>query len=478
MSFNKFWKQTFCRYNFIIYNNCRKCSISSSQPIQSSLYVSAKYGQELFRVLDPTYDVNYLNYIEQNLDKIEQSFRIRNIDNDFFNNHKLSGLLNDFIKHLTATESLKKKRNKLIGKIRKSDGSNETLREKYQQCQSNLVESRENLYALEETIVPFLLSIPCEIEPSVGNEPEIMDRWQSNTVDQISHNYVRLGYINNLYTRSIVGPGANYLHGQGALLYYGLIDMFSRSLNESGHILVNGLDLVKSAIIECVNYRSFSEDQYRLRLASNQSEDNQRLHLVGDASLESFCAWLSKQKINRGRFYQIGSTYNNSDQMEQNHTIRATILSDPNESSKSMNELYKLFWNLFTMIGIERCSLRTDIQSLYPNEYDKYTLLSWLKSRQEWTPIGEIIHHHHYITQRLGMSNYQDCHLITSSINIVPLIYSIVEQFQIFETGKLEIPETIRNNPNFFYLFYWLAVNDARKSVTICLSLPSVSGLI
>ena len=116
MSFNRFWKQTFCRYNFIIYNNCRKCSISSSQPIQSSLYVSAKYGQELFRVLDPTYDVNYLNYIEQNLDKIEQSFRIRNIDNDFFNNHKLSGLLNDFIKHLTATESLKKKRNKLIGK--------------------------------------------------------------------------------------------------------------------------------------------------------------------------------------------------------------------------------------------------------------------------------------------------------------------------------------------------------------------------
>ncbi|KAH9420448.1 hypothetical protein DERP_015034 [Dermatophagoides pteronyssinus] len=446
MLFNKLSAQTFRRYIFVLNNNnLKNCStLSSSSSLQSSLYVSAKYAKELFRVLDPKYDVNYLNYVRQNLDKIEQSFRIRNIENNYFNNPKLSDSLNDFIKHLTTTESLKKKRNKLLGKIKKSKDSNETLQEKYQQCYSDLVESRENLFTLEETIVPFLLSIPCEIEPSILNEPEIIDQFKNNTVGQISHNYVRLGYLNNLYTRSIVGPGANYLHGEGALLYYGLIDMFSQSLNESGHILVNGLDLVKSAIIECVNYRSFREDLFRLCLASNQSEDNQRLHLVGDASLESFCAWLTKQKIDRGKFYQTGSAYNHCDSIEQNHLIRATILSSANESSKVMNDLYKLFWNIFKTIGIDRCTIRTDIQSLYPNEYDKYILLSWLKSRQEWIPIGEIIHHHHYITQRLGMSNYQDCHLITSSINLIPLLYSIVEQFQIFETGKLDIPESIR----------------------------------
>ncbi|OTF80401.1 serine-tRNA ligase-like protein, partial [Euroglyphus maynei] len=333
-------KTTFYRYNSTILSK----RFSSSQPsLQSSLYVSAKYGQELSRVLNPTYDVNYINHILENLDTIEQSFRIRNIENhhDYFNDkNKLSKLLNDFIQHLTATESLKKKRNRLLGKMKKST-NNENLQEKYQQFQSNLVETREMLFALEEKIVPFLLSIPCEIEPSIRDEPKIIDRWQSNT-SGIGQNYVRLGYLNNLYTRSIVGPGANYLHGQGALLYYGLIDMFSHSLNESGYILVNGLDLVKSALIECVNYRTYYEDPYRLRLASNQSEINQRLHLVGDGSLESFCAWLSKQDIDRGHFYQIGSTYNHhSDRIEQNHIIRATILSDPRESSKAMNELYQ-----------------------------------------------------------------------------------------------------------------------------------------
>lgn len=425
-------------------NFCTTISLSSENGKHfSKLYVSAKYGQELRPIVKPSYDFDYLNYIANNIDKIQDLFDKRSIKNEY-SLDEIKKSIYEFMDYLKKTESLKNKRKKLEIKF-KNNANNEVLNEKFQTIHKEFIKYRNNLYHVEEKLIPFLLNIPNDVETLIDNNITLIDEQMSKYFDPNCHNYVRLGYINHLYQTSIIGPNAYYLTNQGAQLYYGLINLITDALESDNFVPITGLDIVKSGIVEAVNYRQFNNDQYMLRTSTGKSEESQRLHLVGDASLESICCFLSKHNINRGKFYQTGSMYQ-TDTIKQIHAVRATILTDANQSTQVMKDLYGIYWNILTRLGINRCSIKTDIKSLYTNEFDKYILMAWLRSSNEWIQIGQITNYHCYISQRLGLADYRQCLLISSFIDLIPLIHTIVEHYQTYETGLIDLPPEVLKN--------------------------------
>lgn len=440
------------RSNFLYINirfsQNRTLSTEHNDQIQSSLYISGRH--ELNSVLQPSFRPEFLRKTSKRLTTIHQTMKMRGlaIENNIDNN-SLEEELNRFAELSEKLDNLKRKREKLLTKIKKS-GSNGELDSKFTQTKQELLEVRKLFYELEDRLIPFLLSIPADIQIDVPkNCSEIIDQYsgsQTELIDKMGAiNHMRLGYLNNISHSSIVGPNARYLIGDGGKYFYALSDYLSDHFNESLFIQFKGLDLVKSAVVEAVNNKSFKDDPFAIQTVDDES---QRLHLVGDSSLESFCGWISKQPsqtlFSGCKWVQIGSSYERT--MKQEHCVRATIMVDNNvEWKQSMDELYQIWWKSITNLGLRCKSTHCQADSLQPNESARYEISCWLHSMQEWIPIIKITHHGHYISQRLGLRDFTNKQLISSNLTLIPLLECLFEHNQDPTTGKISHPQCLSN---------------------------------
>ncbi|UXI16007.1 hypothetical protein NH340_JMT01950 [Sarcoptes scabiei] len=428
----------------------------------SSLYVSSKYGQEIFRVLEPLFDFKYLKSIANDLDSVRELFERRSIKNRFFfDNLENDGhrpinadMLNEFADCLRQIEKLRKKRSKLFSLFKMMKKAEtipndweELFRNRTEQNKNELNHYRIKLHRLEEIMIPFLLSVPNRISPSITDHCQCLRQFKSESFKDSSiktHGYVRLGYINNLFHNSIVGPNAIYVHGNGALIYYALIDIMSERLDQLQYFLLDGMDFVKCALVEAVNQKEFRTDPFLLNYMTNDNEDNQRFHFVGDSSLESICSFLVKNDhLDYGKFYQTGSSMDSIDFEPNHHCIRVTSLNKPEESAQVIENLSGFICDLLEQLRLQYQLIQSDLTSLANNEYDKRIILIYLPSKNHWIELSQLCDYHHYISQRLGLSNYSQKHLISMKIDLITLIYAIVEQHQNFKTGLINYPNEL-----------------------------------
>lgn len=361
--------------------------------------------------------------------------------------------INRFANLSEQLNKLKKKRVKLQQKIRKkgpSEGGQSELDNKYAVITNEWKAIRQSFYEVESKVIPLLLNIPAQIREDMGDTPQIIDQFAGSasavaTSGAIS--YVRLGYINNIFLSSIVGPDAQFLLGDGALAFYAIIDYIGDLFEAADYVSVNGVDIVRSALVEAVNNKNVHHDLFKIRDShqeEGEDEEKQRLHLTGDASIESLCAWLTKladQPVG-SKFIQVGSSYGNS--LSQTHSVRASSLSDQALSDHSMEGLYSLWWKVLTGLGLKCRSLRVDAASLALGEHAKYQLSVWLPSKGEYLPVGEVTHYGPYLTVRIGR---RDCkqHLLSSSVDLLQLLKCLLEHYQDPSTGKVKYPPSLTN---------------------------------
>src|SRR5699024_5898720 len=118
----------------------------------------------------------------------------------------------DIYKFAELTEKLnaiKKKRSKLIQKLRKRSSAesagkvvNSVLDSQYETTKDELAQIRTDFFAVEEKVVPFLLSIPAAVRSDTGDSVQIIDQFEGSpgAVKSAQQpqpktlNYVRLGY--------------------------------------------------------------------------------------------------------------------------------------------------------------------------------------------------------------------------------------------------------------------------------------------
>lgn len=422
------------------------CSAQNEgEKLYSSLYISTRDNQKVSSVLKPSYDAPFLRFVHGNLEQIRNVAEKRGLKLEF-NEGEMKGYIEDFIKFSTRVKSLKAKRSKLLGKAPHKIGDVSANEARISHLFEELNKVRSVFYDLEEKVVPFLLAIPNNIRDDMQSTSVIIEEFDGTKNKALEKylplNFARLGYINNIHNYSIIGPNARYLTGQGALLKYALVEFISTQLESNNFSQINGLDLVKSAIIETTNTKDYKQNSYMIKLSEDDDEDNQRLHLVGESSLESLIALLSKNKLKMNRYFQVGSAYY-EDKVCQSHHIRVSSLIQSDSSNTEMENIYQLWWKILSDLGLKCQSRKCDIASLHHSEYAKYELCVWQQSEHDYIPVGSISHYSNYLTQRMGIPDYYKTHLISSSIDLMSMLHCIMEHYQDPTNGQIGKPECL-----------------------------------
>ncbi len=417
----------------------------------SSLYVSGRYAQQMFNVLQPNYDINYLNNLIIDLNQIKLNYSKRNLKTDFNFDEMVINLKN-LIQLKTELEPFKHKKEKFNKKFDLFKKKNKLIPEEMN-SEFDLIITKTNdlskkVWDLEEIVMPFVLDlvndIRYDVNQDLNNEKDLLSTFEPNKRQtNVNLDYMRLCYINKCLYTSIVGPHSCYLIGSGAQLQLSLIEYFSEHLRQNQFIDISGIDFVKSAIVEATHrLNDFRTDNCCIDRGFSSNEDNQHLHLVGNSSLESICALISKRTFkwtsDQIRLLSIGQQFEQN--FKQNNCVNASIITKENISDSEMNNLYEILWNCFIKLDVKCRAIKCCAQQLNSNEYARYNIDVWLKSQNEWLTASKIVHYKDYIARRIGV---EDSHFIESVINPYPIILSIIEQNQTNE-GNFETPDCLK----------------------------------
>jgi seryl-tRNA synthetase len=431
-------------------NNNNNNNKNASNPY-SSLYVSGRYAKQMFNVLQPYYDINYLNHLIIDLNQIKLNYSKRNLKTDF-NFDEMIVHLKNLIELKTELEPFKLKKEKFKKKLdffkKKNKLISEEMNSEFDSIITKTNDLSQKVWDLEEIVMPFVLDlvndIRYDVNQDLNDEKNLLSTFKPNKRQKnLNLDYMRLSYINKCLYASIVGPHSSYLIGSGAQLQLSLIEYFSEHLRQNQFIDISGIDFVKSAIVEATHrLNDFRTDNCRIDRGFDSNEDNQHLHLVGNSSLESICALISKRTFkwtsDQIRLLSIGQQFEQN--FKQNNCINASIITKENISDSEMNDLYEILWNCFIKLDIKCRSIKCCAQELNSNEYARYNIDVWLKSQNQWLTASKIAHYKDYIARRIGV---EDSHFIESVINPYPIILSIIEQNQTNE-GNFETPDCLK----------------------------------
>lgn len=408
----------------------------------SSLVISSKRFADVHQVFKPRYNKEYFKRLTANFEQLENQteLRCKNIGSPD-TNYSLKSLKNDF-------QDLFKLKVKLE-RVDKDDCNKE----------AELLAIRSQLEELEEKLMPLVVSLPNRTSKQVPSQETVVNQLQSSYrhKEKLSKllNHTKLSYINNCYSKSVVGPNSHFYYGIGAKLQHGLDEFFTSELGNKNFVPVSGLCLTKSAVVEAANSREVKEyttDPCRI-LTKDQSYTTR--HIV-EASRESLVGFLttlghrpSKEPLrlmSSGAGYRIGREWFDSDdkRVAQFPTLCALIQCPSIEqcSMKEYADVKETIWKIYAKLGLPTRLVHCSIKSMFINEYDAHRIDVWLPSRQEWIQTGRISHYHDFITIRTGLKRG---HIIDSSVyDGQALAAAIIENNQT-STGRFIIPQVLKD---------------------------------
>lgn len=410
----------------------------------SSLIINTKEFPGVHQVFKPRYNKEFFKRLTVNIEQLEAQIEKRNKSPD-------PCLSSDKLKTLKAESR------KLVSlKERLDKATSQKSSDKYE---TTFNEISSQLEAIEDRIMPTVLSIPNRSSKLVPLEDVILDKVESNFLSKqnlikvLGHR--KLSYINNCYSKSVVGPNSHYYFGIGAKVQQGLTDFFIAELEKENFIQISGLCLTKSPVVEAVNSKDSKDYFYDPSRILTDSQKFSTLHLT-EASRECLVGFLTTlgtinsnnplKIMTSGASYRIGNNWFDGDdkRVTQFETVHALVLNSSVEQY-SMHQYHCVrdsIWNSYKKLELPVRLVHCSLDSMFSNEYDAHRIDVWLPSRQEWIQVSRVSHYLDYITVRTGMKRG---HLIDSMVyDSQALMAAIIENRQT-STGKFIIPKAIQD---------------------------------
>lgn len=323
-----------------------------------------------------------------------------------------------------------------------------------------LNETREEMYDLEEKVIPIVLNLPCKLRndvPSINDSEQVVKSANLSKLNKRPSfkqlDYRQLAYINESMFASLVGPDSIYQLGKLAELQYSLEEHFSDLLRKNSFSDFCGLDFVKDAVFEACNARhekDYVEDPFKIGQGYSEDHESQHIHAVGDSSLESFYAFLSKKRwkgvTQVERFFSAGSTYevNNESRLVQKNVVQSLSAhpdteNEPALTDEEVENVLNVLWKGYIDLDIPVKVTKAPAPFLKFNEYFRYDISIYVKSLSQWVQVGYIANNINYVSNRIGLD---DCQTVTSlAIDIRPVVMSIVE-FSQQSDGTFTLPKS------------------------------------
>ena len=316
------------------------------------------------------------------------------------------------------------------------------------QITSRIDEVRHEAFALEDQVMPVILNLPNNLSDDVPETDTIAREANMDLIDRHRPfkqlDYRQLSYINESVFASLVGPESLYETGRMARIRYSIIEKFSDYIRQNGFSEFSGMDFTKSAVVEAVRVkRDCDYERNPYRIDHGGEGGSQPIHLSGESSLESFCAYASKVAWKHGksmRFFAAGSEYGSTENGPvQSHSIRTySLLNDCDDVRKEEERLINVAWNLYPGFGVPVRGVAVSAGNLMPNEASRFDILVYYPIRKEWKRVASVSNYSDFVPRRLGIETRQlvSCVIVDSRI----LTQSIVEINQTAD-GSFIVPE-------------------------------------
>lgn len=306
--------------------------------------------------------------------------------------------------------------------------------------------------SLADKVFPLLLSVPNFVlsDDNLQIDEVTKTFLEPKTYEFKIQSHVKLSYINFGHHTSIVGPRSKFSTGNGAIIQRKLCNYFLNNLKVCDFIEFSGMDIVRTGVIEAcrgTTEAGWLGDPMRVSGLDGESE-NQKHHLVGEASLESIMAFLSRKFIDPDvlpvKLVSSGARFTES--IDQLNCISCAVLSRT-KSDEEYKKILETTWKMYQELQIPIRLLSIGTKNLKNNETIRTEVQVWFPASKTWKSCGYVSDHSDYTPARIGKDFYLSEALI---VDTDLLLNSIMENNQL-EDGTFSIPEILEiENNNIF----------------------------
>jgi len=415
----------------------------------SKLYIPYNQTSDTYVAVEPYID---LEECLKNIKILKDNIALRGLKD--INLDKINDNWSSFVNIRDELVDLNVKKQKLteqLNKIKMDNDEINKLRESRSKVMTRLKKLRDNISVLEKEVVIPSLNIPNSLH-SESPLTEIKILFQHDGKKPIinKHNKGHIEIGQDLDCLDYINSVNIYLRNEASLCEQAALSYFNESLDRSNFIPFCNSDLIRSIIIE-----GCGEDVYDADKTLILSEKN--LHLVGGASLQSYCAFLTKQSIGgnklplrlytSGRIYKPSNDNNGLFSAAQSNAVELFIGSvDEYKAKEQFDETLTIYKQLYEDIGLNYRIIYSPVSLLKTWESLRAQVQLYSVGRQEYVTVGSLSLSGDYISKRLriywsGKNKQNFLHIVSGKIvdtNI--MLGCLLEQ----NVNKFTIPECLK----------------------------------
>lgn len=371
----------------------------------SKLYIPYNQTSDIFVVVEPFVDLE--NHLK-NINALKDNVTMRGLN---INVDKLCDGWSIFLNvrdELVGLNIEKKKLAEQLKKFKKENNNNnlDKLKESRSKVMDRLKLLKEQISTLEKEIIIPSLGIPNSLHPHCPlSDYKILFQQEGRTKfdNENCLNHLEIGKVLGCldYVNSVIF----YLKNEAALCEQAVITYFNKSLDEMDYLPLSNSDLIKSVIIEGCGVDVDDADKIFTLSGSN-------LHLVGGASLQSFCAFLTKECVGGNKLplklYTCGRMYKpsiNNDGLfsaAQTNAVELCIgTMNESEAKQEFDKTLTVYKHLYENIGLDYRIVYSSVSTLDIWESLRAQVELYSVSRKDYIPVALLSLSGDYISKRL-----------------------------------------------------------------------------
>lgn len=426
----------------------------------SSLFITGDKTRESCSILTPY--VN-LNVRFENLESLIENIKLRGMSIDV---HQLKTRWHQYVNLREYRSQLDKEKLEVTAKL-KSVGSydskdSSSLRAEMDKIKEKINAASKQLWDLERTAVIGGLSLPNLInsETPVDGVQKIVHSFHSRPIGSVNHPS-HLNVAEKLGLLEYYDSSYYFLIDEAARFELGISYLFMDSLCEAGFVRMSNSDFGRSITVEGVglNPRD-AESVFVLEKEPDSKDPLSRLHLVGSASLVSFCGYHSKTitqaKYLPLRYVTMGRHYNPEASQGlpglfstwQSSAVEVFIATADGDGAKKEFEFcLKKLRSLYESLGYHFRIEYLPPSKLKPWESLRASVQMFSMSLQEYVEIGSLSLCDDFISQRLLMcyesnpkKNIGFQHVVSGTIVSIPRLLGCVLEYDL---ENFQLPSSV-----------------------------------
>lgn len=414
----------------------------------SKLYIPYNQTSDTYVVIEPYVDFKNNS---QNIKILKNNIVLRGLDIDI---DKICSKWSIFLNVRDELVNLNVEKQKITEQLKKMKKENENeiiiLKENKAKVMTKLKVLRDQISTLETEIVIPSLGVPNNLHSkSPLTDVKVLFQHSGKITLNNKSGLHHLDIGKELECLDYINSVILYLKNEAAVCEQALLAYFNQSLEALDFIPICNSDLIKSVVIEGCGVPIDNADQTFIL-----SEKD--MHLLGGASLESFCAFLTKQSVGgnklplrlytSGRSYKPSTSNNGLFSAAQTNAVEFFIGSmDDCKAEEQFDLMMTIYQKLYEDIGLDYRIVYSPVSALQNWESLRAEVQLYSISCKDHIVVGSLSLSGDYISKRLriqwsGKDKQNFLHIVSGRIvNTNVLLGCLLEQ----NINEFTVPECI-----------------------------------